>query len=105
SAPDIIRKSLTLTGLLDRFGDNIFSSTQVKNGKPAPDIFLYAAENMHTHPDDCVVVEDSVAGVQAACAAGMSVLAYTGTFSRQALQEAGAHTLFDDMAVLPQLIG
>jgi HAD superfamily hydrolase (TIGR01509 family) len=105
SAPDVIRKSLALTGLLERFGDNIFSSTQVKNGKPAPDIFLFAAKNMQAQPGDCVVVEDSVAGVQAARAAGMNVLAYTGTFSKQALKEAGAHTLFDDMSMLPQLIG
>ncbi|PWT98143.1 MAG: hypothetical protein C5B53_07130 [Candidatus Melainabacteria bacterium] len=104
SAPDLIRKSLTLTGLLDRFGDNIFSSTQVKRGKPAPDIFLFAAKNMRVKPENCVVVEDSVAGVQAGRAAGMNVLAYTGTFPREALKEAGAHTLFDDMSMLPQLI-
>jgi len=105
SAPDLIRKSLTLTGLLDRFGENIFSSTQVKNGKPAPDIFLFAAKNMQAQPENCVVVEDSVAGVQAGRAAGMNVLAYTGTFPREALKEAGAHRLFDDMNMLPQLIG
>jgi HAD superfamily hydrolase (TIGR01509 family) len=105
SGPELIRKNLALTGLLDRFGENIFSSTQVKNGKPAPDIFLFAAKNMQAQPENCVVVEDSVAGVQAGRAAGMNVLAYTGTFPRDALQEAGAHTLFDDMSMLPQLIG
>jgi HAD superfamily hydrolase (TIGR01509 family) len=105
STPDMIRRNLALTGLLDRFGENIFSSTQVKNGKPAPDIFLFAARNMDVKPESCVVVEDSVAGVKAGRAAGMNVLAYTGTFPKEALKEAGAHTLFDDMALLPQLIG
>ena len=105
SQPDMIRQNLALTGLLERFGDNIFSAAQVANGKPAPDIFLFAASSMHANPENCVVVEDSIAGVQAGCAAGMTVLGYTGTFPGESLKKAGAYLVFDDMSRLPQLIG
>lgn len=104
SSPELIRDNLTITGLLDRFADNIFSSNDVEHGKPAPDVFLYAAKKMQINPDRCAVVEDSIAGVQAGCAAGMTVFAYHGTFSAAALSEAGAHVLFDDMNRLPELL-
>ncbi|MBB4952607.1 HAD superfamily hydrolase (TIGR01509 family) [Agrobacterium vitis] len=78
SQPDRIALSLTVTGLIERFQPHIFSATMVKNGKPAPDLFLYAAEKMATHPHQCVVVEDSPAGLMAARAAGMTALAFTG---------------------------
>src|SRR5262245_38214943 len=73
-----IKFSLTLTGLSDRFVGRIFSATEVSRGKPAPDLFLHAAERMQVVPGECVVVEDSAPGVAAALAAGMSVLAYAG---------------------------
>ncbi|RKE78199.1 HAD family phosphatase [Rhizobium sp. AG855] len=73
-----IELSLTATGLLDHFKHAIFSATMVKNGKPAPDLFLYAAAAMGTDPSACVVVEDSPAGIVAAQAAGMAVCAFTG---------------------------
>lgn len=104
SSPELIRDNLTITGLLDRFADNIFSSSDVAHGKPAPDVFLYAAKKMQVNPDRCAVVEDSIAGVQAGCAAGMTVFAYHGTFSATALSDAGAHVLFDDMNKLPELL-
>lgn len=78
SQPDRIALSLTVTGLIERFQPHIFSATMVKNGKPAPDLFLYAAEKMAIPPHQCVVVEDSPAGLAAARAANMTALAFTG---------------------------
>lgn len=78
SQPERIRYSLGLTGLLEKFEPNIFSATMVKNGKPAPDLFLHAAEKMQADPADCIVIEDSPAGIAAAKAAGMRVFAFTG---------------------------
>ena len=77
SVPERIALSLRVTGLSDLF-DDIFSSTQVPRGKPAPDLFLHAASSMKARPEDCVVIEDSVAGVQAALAAGMRVIGFAG---------------------------
>ena len=57
---------------------HIFSATQVKRGKPAPDLFLFAAERMQTPPERCVVIEDSIPGITGALAAGMTVLGFHG---------------------------
>ena len=73
-----IRLSLEVTGLLHRLEPDIFSATMVKRGKPAPDLFLYAAHEMGVEPQRCIVVEDSPAGILAAKAAGMTVFAFTG---------------------------
>ncbi len=78
SEPPRIRHSLSLAGILHHFEPHIFSATQVKRGKPAPDLFLFAAGSMGTPPERCLVIEDSVAGVTAARAAGMTVLGFTG---------------------------
>lgn len=103
---DFAKMNTTLgaTGLLPRFQDKMFSATQVKAGKPAPDLFLLAAETMGCAPQDCVVIEDSPTGVTAALAAGMTPFGYAHWTPRETLQEAGALVLFDDMAQLPQLI-
>ncbi len=69
---------LTCAGLYDRLAPHIFSATQVKRGKPAPDLFLFAAAQMGVEPERCVVIEDSVAGVTGARAAGMTVLGFHG---------------------------
>src|SRR5882724_6318034 len=73
SEPPRVRHSLSLAGILHHFEPHIFSATQVKRGKPAPDLFLLAAESMGTAPARCLVNEDSVAGVTAVCAS-MTVL-------------------------------
>jgi HAD superfamily hydrolase (TIGR01509 family) len=73
-----IRLSLNVTGLLNRLEPDIFSATMVEHGKPAPDLFLYAAGRMGVAPKACIVVEDSPAGIEAAKAAGMTVFAFTG---------------------------
>jgi HAD superfamily hydrolase (TIGR01509 family) len=95
--------------LYDRFAPNIFSASQVTNGKPAPDLFLFAAEQMHVSPERCVVIEDSVPGITGARAAGMTVLGFHGGSHCQpghaeVLRAAGAAMIFDDMRQLPALI-
>ncbi|MFZ6641043.1 HAD-IA family hydrolase [Undibacterium sp. TC4M20W] len=66
-----IRRALSLTGLSKFFGDHIFSSYDISSWKPEPDLFLHAARQMGFAPADCVVIEDSEVGIQAAIAAGM----------------------------------
>ena len=78
SQPERLRHTLGLTGLWPHFDPHVFSATMVANGKPAPDLFLYAADRMRTPPRGCVVVEDSQAGVAAGVAAGMRVLGFVG---------------------------
>lgn len=73
-----IRLSLEVTGLRARFEPHIFSASMVANGKPAPDLFLYAAREMGIAPRDCLVIEDSPAGIEAARRAGMAVIGFTG---------------------------
>lgn len=70
--------TLSATGLMPYFAPHVFSAEQVAHGKPAPDLFLFAARRMDTPPRRCLVVEDSIAGVTAACAAGMEVIGYAG---------------------------
>ena len=107
--PEKISASLNRTGLYDRFAPHIFSAVQVRHGKPAPDLFLFAAERMQTAPENCLVIEDSVAGIAGAIAAGMPVLGFHGgSHCREGygekLQDAGAAMIFDDMRQLPDLI-
>lgn len=105
-----IRLSLQVTGLQDFFGEAVFSATMVAKGKPAPDLFLHAAERMHVAPQHCMVVEDSPAGVSAALQAGMRVVAFTGaSHARQAshrrrLAALNPHGMLDDMLGLPGLL-
>ena len=73
---DKVRLSLELTGLLRFFEERIFSSYDIKSWKPEPHLFLHAARQLKAAPADCCVVEDSILGVQAALAAGMSVVAF-----------------------------
>jgi HAD superfamily hydrolase (TIGR01509 family) len=98
-----MRKTLSIAGLLNRFEGRLFSATQVPRGKPYPDLFLYAAREMGVAPDDCAVIEDSVAGVQAAVSAGMTVLGYARAENKNALAAAGAQ-VFNDMRALPSLL-
>ena len=73
-----LRRSLRTAGLLERFGEAVFSADEVARGKPAPDLFLHAAARMGVAPADCVVIEDSVPGLLAAAAAGMGAVAFAG---------------------------
>lgn len=104
SVPERIALSLRVTGLADLF-ENIFSATQVQRGKPAPDLFLYAAEQMGFSPKECVVIEDSPAGVQGALAAGMCVIGFTGgghcgPDHAEKLRQAGAARIIEQMTDL-----
>jgi HAD superfamily hydrolase (TIGR01509 family) len=104
SEPRSLRHKLALTGLLPRFEGRIFSASQVRRGKPAPDVFLYAAAQLGVPPEGCVVVEDSQYGVEAALAADMHVLAYAGGITRiDTLQREGV-AVFHAMRDLPGLI-
>jgi HAD superfamily hydrolase (TIGR01509 family) len=99
-----MRHTLGLTGLYDRFAGRIYSATEVEHGKPAPDLFLHAAERMGVEPSACVVVEDSVYGVQAAVAAGMTVHGFAGGLTPRAdLAAAGAVT-FEAMTDLVDVL-
>ncbi len=73
-----LRRKLELTGLLARFGESLFSASMVRRGKPAPDLFLYAARQMGAAPERCLVIEDSPAGIEAARAAGMTAIGFCG---------------------------
>lgn len=78
SAMDRIEISLNLCGIKHFFTSSVFSSTMVTHGKPAPDLFLHAAKSMDYAPSDCVVIEDSLPGIQAANAASMRVIGFLG---------------------------
>ncbi|GAA3096030.1 HAD family hydrolase [Streptomyces echinatus] len=98
-----IRVGHRTTGLDRWFAEErIFSSEDVGRGKPAPDLFLHAAERMGVAPERCVVVEDSPLGVQAAVAAGMDVYGFTAM--TPAARLAGAGELFSDMGELADLL-
>ena len=102
---DKMAVTLGLTGLHDRFAGRIFSATEVANGKPAPDLFLHAAESMGHEPDRCAVVEDSPYGVEAARAAGMTAFGYAGGLTPAAWLAGPGTVVFEDMADLPALLG
>lgn len=111
-SPEKIEHSLGLTNLSKIFGkESIFSANMVERSKPHPDLFLHAAKKMGVEPQDCIVVEDSVAGVKAGRRAGMVVLGFIGGSHakdpnyRKMLEDAGADIIFDDMKMLPRLIG
>jgi beta-phosphoglucomutase len=74
-----IQLCLEATGLDRFFGTNITGAEDVKNGKPAPDVFLAAAAKIERAPSQCLVIEDAHVGVEAGLAAGMKVLAVTTT--------------------------
>jgi HAD superfamily hydrolase (TIGR01509 family) len=79
-------RSLELTKQYTHFNNqSIFTSQQVSKGKPAPDLFLFAAQQMGFSPENCIVVEDSPAGIQAAISAGMNVVGFLG----------GSHAKYD----------
>ena len=99
-----IRRSLDLTGLRHHFDERIYSVEDVARGKPAPDVFLHAADRMGADPPRCVVIEDSVHGVTAARAAGMRVLAFGGGVVPAEQLEGPNTTVFAHMHELPSLL-
>jgi len=103
SCLDRVSLSLTLTGLGGHFGDRLYTSQLVARGKPAPDLFLYAAARMKAEPARTLVVEDSVSGVTAAKSAGMTAWGFVGGShyrsgdGRRLLSDAGADRIFERM--------
>lgn len=91
SSPQRVGRTLQVLGLAERFADRVFTASQVRHGKPAPDLFLFAAAQMGHAPADTLVIEDSAPGIAAAQAAGMQVLHYAG----------GAHLRNSDAASMP----
>jgi HAD superfamily hydrolase (TIGR01509 family) len=96
--------TLGITGLLPRFAGRIFSVTQVARGKPFPDVYLFAAQQLRAEPSACVVVEDTPPGVQAGVAAGMTVFGFCAHTPEEKLKAAGAHRTFDDLRALPEML-
>jgi len=98
-----VQLSLEVTGLAQYFGGRVFTASMVERPKPAPDLFLYAAEQIGVDARSCVVVEDSPSGAAAAVAAGMDVLGYAADSDVDRLAAAGAE-LFRAMEELPELL-
>lgn len=99
-----MRYTLGLTGLYGRFEGRIFSAAEVVRGKPEPDLFLYAAEQMGVEPSACAVVEDSRSGVEAARAAGMLAFGYAGGLTPAESLAGPGTVVFDHMSALPRLV-
>ena len=109
SSPSRLHLTLKITGLHSHFEGYIFSAEHVARGKPFPDIFLYAADQMQANPQNCIVIEDSLAGIEGALAAGMTVLAFGGgqhitSRMRQNLKESKAHVYFERMSELNEIL-
>ena len=107
--PAKLRVTLGVSNLSRCFEPHIFSAEMVERGKPAPDLFLYAAERMDVRPDACVVIEDSVPGIKAAQAAGMRSFGFIGGGHvppdlGTTLIKAGAALVFAQMTDLPGLL-
>jgi beta-phosphoglucomutase-like phosphatase (HAD superfamily) len=100
-----MRTTLGLTGLLPRLSGRITSATEVAHGKPAPDVFLLAAERLGVPPHHCVVIEDSLLGIEAALAATMRVVGYAAMIEPSEMQRAGATWITNDMLAIPALLG
>lgn len=99
-----MKLTLGITGLHARFAGRIFSAYDVTRGKPAPDLFLHAAERLGADPSRCVVIEDSPNGVAAARAAGMHAFGYAGGLTPASRLQGPATTVFKDMRALPALL-
>jgi len=110
SLPERITASLLVTKLDDLFAETArFSTARVSKGKPAPDIFLHAARQMGVSPKDCIVIEDSVPGIQGAIAAGMGVVGFTGgrhcaAGHGERLAASGADRVIAEMAELREAV-
>ena len=101
--PGETKTKFATTPLADLFGGHVFTASMVTRGKPAPDLFLLAADRMGVAPTDCVVVEDSAAGVRGASEAGMRVLGYAPKGDVLGLSDLGAE-VFASMADVPALL-
>jgi beta-phosphoglucomutase-like phosphatase (HAD superfamily) len=99
-----IKLNLEVAGLLDKFEGKIFSSYQIKSWKPEPGIFLFAAKEMGFDVKDCIVLEDSKAGVKAGISGGFKVYGFANGYNNEDLENEGA-ILFDTYEELSGLLG
>lgn len=107
SSPQRVGRTLQVLGLAERFAGRVFTASQVRHGKPAPDLFLFAASRMGHAPTETLVIEDSVPGITAAQAAGMRVLHYGGGSHLRGRDRTGLPDgvqSFDNWADFPQLL-
>jgi HAD superfamily hydrolase (TIGR01509 family) len=104
SGHEMLTFKLGLTGLTERFAGRVFSADDVAHGKPDPAVFLFAAASMGVRPTRCAVIEDSVSGVEAGIAAGMTVFAFCGGVTSATRLQRDGVTLFDTMDQLPALL-
>ncbi len=96
-----IKPTLTRFGFTEHFSAHVYSTTSLEHGKPHPEIYLLAAQKLGIAPEDIVAIEDSVAGVEAAIAAGMSAIGFTAAShvresDVERLHNAGAHHIAAD---------
>lgn len=110
SSPHEIEMMLEHVGLLHHFQGNIFSVSMVSRPKPAPDVYLHAAEQNNVLPSQCLVIEDSVVGATAALSAGMTVWGFVGgrhaaPGTAEKLRSLGVHRLITHMSEVPILLG
>ena len=104
-----VLSALERTGMAPLFDQRVFTPDLVGHAKPHPGVYLAAASAFGVPPSQCLVLEDSVTGVTAAVAAGMTVLGFIGgghiaPGQEARLKAAGAHVVFNDMASLPALV-
>jgi beta-phosphoglucomutase-like phosphatase (HAD superfamily) len=99
-----MQTTLGITGLLPRVAGRITSATEVAHGKPSPDVFLLAAERLDVPPEECLVIEDSLLGIQAARAAAMRVIGYAAMTDADAMRAAGATHVVLSMDEIPALL-
>lgn len=105
---DKIRRSLSTVGLLEHFDGRIFSADDVAEGKPAPDLFEHVSATLGVSPHQCVVLEDSPAGIAAARAAGMATIGFVGAHpglgngdAAELLEQAGAEVVISHLGAVP----
>jgi HAD superfamily hydrolase (TIGR01509 family) len=104
-----VRHALTMTGLMPHLEPHIYTPAMVARGKPAPDLFLYAAAQHGVRPERCLVIEDSLSGVVAALAAGMPIIGFVGGSHcrpghADAMRDAGCIEVFTRMAEVAKFL-
>ncbi|MCA0133578.1 HAD family hydrolase [Winogradskyella alexanderae] len=98
-----IKLNLEATGLIKYFTDNIFSCYKIGKWKPDPSVFIWAANTMGFEPKECLVIEDSIIGVEAAIRGGFDVFGYTAHDYLDQLPKKATKT-FSEMLILPELL-
>ena len=109
STLDRVRLSLDIAGLTRLFEPYLYSAAEVAHGKPAPDLYLHAAQRMNVPPAECIVIEDAPVGISAAVAAGMVAVGFVGGSHAEpeldmALRASGAQAVITDMRQLKKIV-